>query len=59
MTAALVGTLFANVFYLTMSFYYFYVFVALLLALPIVYGWRLATPAPRRMPLAASPAPAR
>ena len=33
MTAALVGTLFANVFYLTMSFYYFYVFVALLLAL--------------------------
>ena len=45
MTAALVGTLFANVFYLTMSFYYFYVFVALLLALPIVYGWR---PEPRR-----------
>ena len=42
-----------------MSFYYFYVFVALLHALPIVYGWRLAAPAPRRMPLAASPAPAR
>ena len=45
MTAALLGTLFANVFYLTMSFYYFYVFVALLLTLPIVYGRQLqATP---------------
>ena len=40
--AALIGTLFANVFYLTMSFYYFYVFVTLLLALPIVYGAREA-----------------
>ena len=54
MTAALVGTLFANVFYLTMSFYYFYVFVTLLLALPIVYGYGLETraerPAPRPKP---------
>src|SRR5205823_3364179 len=47
MTAALVGTLLANVFYLTMSFYYFYVFVALLLALPIVFGERLEARAER------------
>jgi O-antigen ligase len=59
MTAALVGTLFANVFYLTMSFYYFYVFVALLLALPIVYGWRLVAPPPRPVRMAVSPARAR
>ena len=52
MTAALVGTLFANVFYLTMSFYYFYVFVTLLLALPIVYGPRAGAQArgARRLP---------
>ncbi|HST25523.1 MAG TPA: O-antigen ligase family protein [Gaiellaceae bacterium] len=60
MTAGLVGTLFANIFYLTMSFYYFYVFVTLILALPIVFGGRLepATaerPAPRPQP---APAPA-
>ena len=62
MTAALVGTLLANVFYLTMSFYYFYVFVALLLALPIVFGGRLeqVEPSPQRAPrLAVSPARAR
>jgi O-antigen ligase len=58
MTAALLGTLMANVFYLTMSFYYFYVFVALLLALPVVYGRRLEAPArerpaPRPVPAAA------
>ena len=29
MTAALVATLVANVFYLTMTFYYFYVFATL------------------------------
>jgi O-antigen ligase len=40
MTAALLGTLFSNVFYLTMSFYYFYVFVMLLLVLPIMFGPR-------------------
>ena len=51
MTAALAGTMLANVFYLTMSFYYFYVFVTLLLALPIVYGKKLepvVEPSPRR-----------
>jgi O-antigen ligase len=37
MTAALTGTIAANFFYLTMSFYYFYAFVALALALPLVY----------------------
>jgi hypothetical protein len=38
MTAALVGTMVANVFYLTMSFYYFFVFATLALALPVVFG---------------------
>jgi O-antigen ligase len=38
LTAALVGTMAANLFYLTMQFYYFYVFAALVLALPIVFG---------------------
>ena len=37
MTAALVGTIAANFFYLTMQFYYFYAFTALLLALPVVH----------------------
>ncbi len=36
MTAALVATLVANVFYLTMTFYYFYVFATLATALPVV-----------------------
>ena len=40
MTAALAATLVANVFYLTMSFYYFYAFVMLALALPPVFGRR-------------------
>ena len=35
MTAALVATLVANVFYLTMTFYYFYVFAMLAVALPV------------------------
>jgi O-antigen ligase len=39
-TAALAGTMAANLFYLTMQFYYFYGFVALALALPIVFGGR-------------------
>ena len=39
-TAALAGTMAANLFYLTMQFYYFYGFVALLLALPIVFAGR-------------------
>jgi O-antigen ligase len=38
MTAALVGTMAANVFYLTMSFPYFYVFVLLVLVTPIVFS---------------------
>ena len=37
-TAALAGTLAANVFYLTMQFYYFYAFVALSLAVPVVFA---------------------
>jgi O-antigen ligase len=38
MTAALVGTMAANVFYLTMSFLYFYVFAMLVLATPAVFA---------------------
>jgi hypothetical protein len=40
LTAALIGTMAANFFYLTMQFYYFYAFVALALALPVVFGAR-------------------
>jgi O-antigen ligase len=40
MTAALAGTMAANLFYLTMQFYYFYAFAALVLALPIVFAKR-------------------
>jgi hypothetical protein len=40
MTAALVGTIAANFFYLTMQFYYFYAFLAFALALPVVFGAR-------------------
>jgi O-antigen ligase len=40
LTAALVGTMAANAFYLTMQFYYFYVFAQLALAVPIVFGRR-------------------
>ena len=39
-TAALAGTMAANFFYLTMQFYYFYGFVALALALPVVFAKR-------------------
>ncbi len=38
MTAALIGTLAANAFYLTLSLFYFFVFAALALATPIVFG---------------------
>lgn len=41
LTAALVGTIASNAFYLTMSFYYFYALALLVLAAPIVYGRRL------------------
>jgi O-antigen ligase len=40
MTAALTGTMASNFFYLTMTFYYFYGFVALALALPVVFARR-------------------
>jgi hypothetical protein len=40
LTAALVGTMAANAFYLTMQFYYFYAFAALALAVPIVFTRR-------------------
>ena len=38
LTAALAGTMAANLFYLTMQFYYFYAFAILALALPVVFG---------------------
>ena len=41
MTAALVATMAANIFYLTMTFYYFYVFATLAVAVPAVFGRRL------------------
>jgi hypothetical protein len=37
LTAALAGTMASNAFYLTMQFYYFYAFVALALAVPLVF----------------------
>ena len=40
MTAALVGTIVANFFYLTIQFYYFYAFLAFALALPVVFAGR-------------------
>jgi O-antigen ligase len=42
LTAALVGTLAANVFYLTMTFYYFYALAVLVLAVPLVFRSRLS-----------------
>ena len=44
MTAAFVATLVANLFYLTMTFYYFYVFAALAVALPVVFGRAVRAP---------------
>jgi hypothetical protein len=38
LTAALLGTMAANVFYLTMSFLYFYVFAMLVLVTPTVFA---------------------
>ena len=40
MTAALAGTMAANLFYLTMQFYYFYAFAVLILALPLAFATR-------------------
>ena len=42
MTAALVGTIAANAFYLTMSFYYFFAFAMLVLAAPVVFTRRVS-----------------
>jgi O-antigen ligase len=47
LTAALAGTMAANAFYLTMTFYYFYAFVMLALAVPLVFG-RAPTASPVR-----------
>jgi O-antigen ligase len=60
LTAALVGTLVANVFYLTMTFYYFYVLAVLILALPLVFGRRLpaAAAGPAVEPAGTAPVPA-
>ena len=46
MTAALVGTMAANVFYLTMSFLYFYVFAMLVLSTPAVFSRHTASRIP-------------
>ncbi len=43
LTAALVGTIAANAFYLTMQFYYFYALALLALATPLVFERRLQT----------------
>jgi hypothetical protein len=40
-TAALVGTIAANAFYLTMQFYYFYALELMALARPVVFARRL------------------
>jgi len=42
LTAALVGTMASNFFYLTMSFYYFFVFVMLAIVAPVVFARRLS-----------------
>ena len=46
LTAALAGTMAANLFYLTMQFYYFYVFAALCLAAPSVFAARIGRKTP-------------
>ena len=54
LTAALAGTLAANLFYLTMSFYYVYVLAVLVLALPVVFSRRVGVLRAGRAPPAAS-----
>jgi hypothetical protein len=49
MTAALVGTLASNIFYLTIQFYYFYAFAVFALAAPLVFS-RREVPKPARAP---------
>jgi hypothetical protein len=62
LTAALVATMAANVFYLTMTFFYFYAFVLLAAAAPIVFGRRAVrngrAPSDGRPPLSPLVAPA-
>ena len=41
LTATLAGTMAANAFYLTMTAFFFYGFIMLVLALPVVFGRRL------------------
>jgi hypothetical protein len=41
LTAALIGTIAANAFYLTMQFYYFYALALMALATPVVFARRL------------------
>jgi O-antigen ligase len=58
-TAALAGTIAANAFYLTMQFYYFFAFLALALAVPLVFGEHRVERAQRRAvarPVAPAPA---
>jgi hypothetical protein len=50
MVAALLGTMASNAFYLTMQFYYFYAFAALVLATPLVFA-RSLPPESERPPL--------
>jgi O-antigen ligase len=47
LTAALVATIAANAFYLTMQFYYFFVVALLVIAMPAVFGRRLTSAARR------------
>jgi hypothetical protein len=54
-TAALAGTLAANAFYLTMQMYYFFAFVALGLAIPVVFA---GAEEPARESVAPRPSPA-
>ncbi len=46
LTAALIGTLVANAFYLTMSFYYFFVLALLAIAPPAVFARRIVAKPP-------------
>jgi O-antigen ligase len=58
MTAALAGTMASNAFYLTMQFYYFYGFVALCLAMPLIARREAVPELAVERPLGLAPAPA-
>jgi hypothetical protein len=58
LTAALVGTMASNAFYLTMTFYYFYCLILFAVVLPLVYrrtAVPLMQPLPRKVVAAAAP----